>query len=211
VAQAQLDKKNQMAHKKEFVATGNGFYVKNGSTKTQVISQAGAIIGDIQATAGSIGTAELADDAVTPAKLDHTVLQYSEIAITSANITATTAGALGHADGVVLVAGQTGKIIELISATLIYDYAGAGYATGGNITINQTGGSAVTGVVSAANSLGATSDKVVVFAPLAATATPYTKDLGLNLVAATAFTNGGSATGVVRVKVAYRVHTHGLA
>lgn len=198
-------------HSHKFVSTNGGFSVLNGSTETQVISQAGAIIGDIQATAGSIGTTELAANAVTPAKLDVTTIQYAEVSISSANITATTAGALGHADGVVLVAGQAGKVIELISATLIYDYAGAGYSTGGNITVNQTGGAAVTGVVSNSNSLGATADKIVVFAPLAATATPYTKDLGLNLVAATAFTNGGSAAGVVRVKVAYRVHTHGLA
>ena len=198
-------------HGHKFVATNGGFSVLNGSTETPVINQDGSLNGSAVIDDLSITTGKLAANAVTSAKLDPTTIQYAEVAISSANITATTAGALGHADGVVLVPGQTGKIIELVSATLIYDYAGAGYSTGGNITINQTGGSAVTGVVSAANSLGANSDKVVVFAPLAATATAYTKDLGLNLVAATAFTNGGSATGVVRVKVAYRVHTHGLA
>ena len=35
---------------------------------TEVITSAGAIVGDIQATAGSIGTTELADASVTPAK-----------------------------------------------------------------------------------------------------------------------------------------------
>jgi len=45
-----------------------GYYV-NG---TQVISSAGAIIGDIQATAGSIGTAELADSSITPVKVAET-------------------------------------------------------------------------------------------------------------------------------------------
>lgn len=199
-----------MAHKASFISTVGGYSVKNGTTVTPVINQDGTLNGSAVIDDLSVTTSKLAANAVTPAKLDPTTIQYAEVAITSANITATTAGALGHADGVVLVAGQTGKVIELVSATLIYDYAGAGYATGGNITINQTGGSAVTGVVSAANSLGANSDKIVVFSPLAATATAYTKNLGLNLVAATAFTNGGSATGVVRVKVAYRVHTHGL-
>lgn len=199
-----------MAHKASFISTVGGYSVKNGTTVTPVINQDGTLNGSAVIDDLSITTSKLAANAVTPAKLDPTTIQYAEVAITSANITATTAGALGHANGVVLVAGQTGKVIELVSATLIYDYAGAGYATGGNITINQTGGSAVTGVVSAANSLGANSDKIVVFSPLAATATAYTKNLGLNLVAATAFTNGGSATGVVRVKVAYRVHTHGL-
>lgn len=200
-----------MAHKASFISTVGGYSVKNGSTITEVINQDGSINATLSLDDLSVTTGKLAANAVTPAKLDPTTIQYAEVAITSANITATTAGALGHANGVVLVAGQTGKVIELVSATLIYDYAGAGYATGGNITINQTGGSAVTGVVTAANSLGADSDKIVVFSPLAATATAYVKNLGLNLVAATAFTNGGSATGVVRVKVAYRVHTHGLA
>ncbi len=159
----------------------------------------------------SVTTGKLAANAVTSAKLAETTIQYAEVAISAADIVATAAGKLGHTDGVVLVAGQTGKIIELISATLIYDYATAAYTDGGNITVNQTGGNAVTGIVSAANSLGAAADKVVVFSPLAATATAYTKDLGLNLVAAAAFTNPGTAAGVVRVKVAYRVHTHGLA
>lgn len=188
-----------MAHKSEFISTVGGFKVKNGNTITEVINQDGTLNGSV-----------IDDLSITPAKLDPTTIQYAEVSISAADIVATAAGKLGHANGVVLVAGQTGKVIELVSATLIYDYAGAGYSDGGNITINQTGGSAVTGVVSAANSLGANSDKIVVFSPLAATATAYTKNLGLNLVAATAFTKGSSATGVVRVKVAYRVHTHGL-
>ncbi len=190
-----------MSHKKEHVSTGGGFSVLNNGVKTEVINQDGTLN----------GSAVIDNDSITSAKMDSTLIKYAEISISSANITATTAGALGHASGVVLVAPTVGKFVELISATLIYDYAGAGYSTGGNLTINQNGGSAVTGVVSAANSLGAASDKIVVFAPLAATATPYVKNLGLNLVAATAFTNGGSATGVVRVKIAYREHTHGLA
>lgn len=199
-----------MAHKSEFIATKGGFKVKNGSTITEVINQDGTLNGSAVIDDLSVSTGKLAANAVTPAKLDVTTIQYAEVSISAADIVATAAGKLGHASGVVLVAGATGKVIELISATLIYDYAGAGYSDGGNITINQTGGSAVTGVVSAANSLGASADKIVVFSPLAATATPYAKNLGLNLVAATAFT-AGSATGVVRVKVAYRVHTHGLA
>lgn len=199
-----------MAHKSEFIATKGGFKVKNGSTITEVINQDGTLNGSAVIDDLSVSTGKLAANAVTSAKLAETTIQYAEVSISAADIVATAAGKLGHAAGVVLVAGATGKVIELISATLIYDYAGAGYSDGGNITINQTGGSAVTGVVSAANSLGASADKIVVFSPLAATATPYAKDLGLNLVSSAAFT-AGSATGVVRVKVAYRVHTHGLA
>ena len=37
-----------MSHKSEHVSTKNGFWVKNGSTRTQVITQAGVIKGDIK-------------------------------------------------------------------------------------------------------------------------------------------------------------------
>lgn len=179
------------------VDTSEGYKV-NGTT---VINSSGAIIGDIQATAASIGSAELAE----------TTIQYAEVSISAADIVATGAGKLGHANGYPLVAGQTGKIIELESALLIFDYATAQYADGGNITVNISGGgAALTGVVSAANSLGAAADKVVLFVPLSTAGIAMTSGAGLNLVAAAAFTNPGTAAGVVRMKIAYRVHTTGL-
>jgi hypothetical protein len=179
--------------------------VGNGTTATSV-----AVSGD--ATLANDGALTIGANKITSAKLDEKTVQYAEVAITSVNVTDTGAGHLGHADGVVLVAdpGAT-KVVELLSAVLIYDYAGAGYADGGNITVNWNGGAAITGLISAANSLGAAADKIVCFRPLATAALAMTANKGLNLVASAAFTNGGSATGVVRVKVAYRVHTHGLA
>lgn len=131
--------------------------------------------------------------------------------LTPTIITGTSAGQFGHANGVALVAAQTNnEVVELVSAVLIYNYGGAGYGGGGNITINATGGSALTGVASAANTLGQTADKIVQFVPLAATATslPIT-GTGLSLVAASAFTLG-SATGTAKVFVTYRVYTTGL-
>jgi len=137
-------------------------------------------------------------------------VQYDEVFISAADVVATGAGKLGHAAGQILVAGQTGKIVEFISGTLIYDYAGGGFASGGNITFNLSGGgAALTGLISAANSLGATSDKVVGFVPLAVAGLACVSGAGINLVSSAAFT-AGSATGVVRVKVAYRVHTTDL-
>lgn len=60
-----------MPHTKGKYIAGQGFAVKSQTTGvvTEVISAAGAIIGDIQATAGSIGAAELASDAVETAKI----------------------------------------------------------------------------------------------------------------------------------------------
>lgn len=138
-------------------------------------------------------------------------IQYAEIAIPAADIVSTAAGKLGHAAGQMLVAAPgAGKAMELLSALLIYDYAGAGYSAGGNLTVNWAGGgAALTGLVAAANSLGATADKVVLFVPLSTAGIPMVVNTGLNLVASAAFT-AGSATGVCRVKVAYRVHTTGL-
>lgn len=180
-----------MAHKYEHVSTGGGFKVKNGRTKTTVIGQ----------------------DGIMPnTSFPETTIKYAEVTISSADIVATGAGKLGHAAGVVLVADPDAtKVVELISAVMITDYSTAAYTGGGNLTININGGSALTGVVSAANSLGATSDRINQFVPLATAGIALTAGKGLNLVAASAFTQPGTAAGVVRVKVTYRVHTHGLA
>lgn len=44
---------------------------------TEVINSSGALIGDIQATAGSIGTAELADSSITFDKLDDSTIPFA--------------------------------------------------------------------------------------------------------------------------------------
>lgn len=73
-------------HLKGPVDSEGGFSV-NGTT---VINASGAIIGDIQATAGSIGTAELADSGVTAAKVRDTAQSVTATAdgLTTGLITA---------------------------------------------------------------------------------------------------------------------------
>ena len=135
-----------------------------------------------------------------------------EVLISAADIVATTVGKLGHAAGVPLVADPGADYLaELISAVLIYDFGTAAYTGGGNITINENGGSALTGIISAANSLGAAADKIATFVPLAAAAANRSANKGLNLVAASAFTQPGTAAGVVRIHIQYRLHKLGLA
>lgn len=135
----------------------------------------------------------------------------AEITISAADIVATGAGKFGHANGYPLVAAPAaGSALSLISATLVYDYATAAYTGGGNITVNYAAGSAITGLVSAANSVGAAADKVVQFVPLSTVGNPLAVATGINLVAAAAFTQPGTAAGVIRVQVAYRVHVTGL-
>jgi hypothetical protein len=137
-----------------------------------------------------------------------TVTQIATVAISAANVTDTAAGHLGHAAGVVLVADPgAGKVVELISVVMSFTYSTAQYGAGGNITVNINGGAALTGLVSAANSLGAAADKLVQFVPLSTAGNALTVNKGVNLVAASAFTNPGTAAGTVKVIVAYRIHT----
>jgi hypothetical protein len=165
--------------------------------------------------AGIVGADQIEDGAIglTSSKLAEGLLRYAELAISAAQIIAVGAGNLGHANGMELVAAPAaGKSLELVSAILIYQFGVTGYTAGGNLTVNWGGGgAAITGLVSAANSLGAGANKQAQFVPLAAAAgiMPVTPT-GLNLVSSAAFTNPGTATGIVRVKVLYRVHLTGL-
>ncbi len=140
------------------------------------------------------------------------VMLTLEAFISAADIISTSALKLGHAEGYPLVPAQgPNTIVELISALLVYDLVTATYGAGGNITINrEAGGSAITGLVSAANSLGSASDAAALFTPLAAAAEVLTANKGLNLVSSAAFTNPGTAAGTVRVATRYRVHQLGL-
>lgn len=139
-------------------------------------------------------------------------VQYAEATISAADIVATAAGKLGHAAGYPVVAAPgAGLAIEFLSGVVILDFGVTAYTDGGNVTFNYSGGgAAVSGAVSAANSVGGSADKTALVLAVAPTNNQLTANAGINLVAATAFTNPGTATGVVRVKVAYRVHVTGL-
>ena len=164
------------------------------------------------ATVSATGAITIAAACITPAMMTATALQYAEIAISAADIVSVAAGKFGHAQGQILVAsaGAT-TVMELVSAIMIYDWdTSAQYGGGGNITVNyDSGGTALTGLI-ASTSLTTAADSITYFHPLTATATSLTKNKGFNLVTSGAFTTGG-AVGVIRVKLTYRVHTHGLA
>lgn len=133
--------------------------------------------------------------------------------ITAAEIVGTAAGDLGHASGVELVAAPgAGFALEFLDAVAIYDFGVAAYTGGGNdTTINiGSGGAAITGVVTSANLLGAAGDKIVAFRPLSVAALPVTANAGISMNSVTAWTQPGTAAGVLRVYVNYRVITTGL-
>lgn len=160
--------------------------------------------------AASIETADIADGAVTGDKVDAGVIKTVEVELTATEIVGTSAGDLGHAAGAVLVAAEADVIHEFISAVLIYDFDTAAYTGGGNdLTIRQ-GTTAVSDAVSSANLLGAAGDKIASVACLSAAENVLTANSTLN-IASTAWTQPGTAAGVLRVRITYRSHPAGLA
>lgn len=125
--------------------------------------------------------------------------------ISTANIIGTSAGQLGHANGVLLVpVAPTGYINRLAFAVLTIDFVTAAFTGGGNTTINiGGGGAALTGLVSNANFIQSAADKTIEFVPLAATFNVYTTANSLNLVTASAPTQPGTAAGVINYVVGY--------
>jgi hypothetical protein len=144
--------------------------------------------------------------------LTETLVKYATASIASADITGTSAGQLGHANGYEVVAAPgAGKVIEFVSGVVILDYATAAYTGGGDVTFNYAaGGGAVSAAVSYANSIGASADKVAVVGYAAPANNQLVANAAINLVVASAPTQPGTAAGVIRTKVTYRVHTTGL-
>jgi hypothetical protein len=133
--------------------------------------------------------------------------------LTAATIVGTTAGTLGHASGVNLVAAPSSAYaLQFVRAIAIYDYATAAYTGGGNDTSIRlgSGGAAITGVVTSANLLGAAGDKIVRFEPLATAALPVSVGVAISINSTTAWTQPGTAAGVCRIYTTYRVITTGL-
>jgi hypothetical protein len=135
------------------------------------------------------------------------VIQKASGVITAAQIIATTAGNLGHANGVILVpAAPAGAINELESCVISMDFLTAAYTGGGNTTVNiGGGGAALTGLVNTTTFIQAASDVIIDLVPLAATNISYgTGANSLNLVTSIAPTNPGTAAGVIKWNITYR-------
>jgi len=130
-----------------------------------------------------------------------------EINLTAANIVA-----MNTTPVEVVPAPGAGYVLEFISAALIYDYDTATYTGGGDVTLEYSGGAAVSTTVAAANSFGAAGDKIFSMAKLNA-AGGYTLPVntGIDITNATGvFVNPGTAAGVGRLQISYRVHATGL-
>jgi hypothetical protein len=144
-----------------------------------------------------------------------TVTEYTTIVtIDSTKIVGTSAGDIGHADGAILVASPgSGQTHEFVSAFIIYDHATADFAGGGDDAVFQTGVNSaqvtVSSAITAASLLTASADKILRLGSIATELVHA--DNGAISLQGTAYTNdAGTAAGLLRVHVTYRVHTTGL-
>jgi len=176
----------------------------------------GTLVGNIisESTAGSGVTIDgvlLKDGGIA---LNSNVSEFTVLTtLTAATIVGTSAGTLGHANGVNIVTAPTSAFtLQFVSAVVIYDFATAAYTGGGDNTSIRigSGGAAITGIVTSANLLGAAGDKIVRFEPLSTAALPMSVGVSISINSTTAWTQPGTAAGVVRIYTTYRIITTGL-
>lgn len=156
---------------------------------------------------GYVQTADIEDESVDSDKLAETTIKYAEVALTKANILAMYATPIE-----VIAAPGAGKVIEFLSAVVILDYATAAYTGGGGVSFKYAGAATVSQVISAANSFGDSADKIAQCVGLdTANGIAMSANTALQITNASgAFTDPGTAAGVGRLKIAYRIHTTGL-
>jgi len=143
-----------------------------------------------------------------------TVVEITTITtLTATEIVGTAAGDVGHADGAILVAAPgAGYTLEFVSAFLIYDFGVAAYTGGADDAVIQVGVTgtqvAVSSAITGASLLEAAADKML---RLGSTATELVHaDNGAISLKGTALTDPGTAVGVLRAHVTYKLHTTGL-
>ena len=155
---------------------------------------------------GSVQTADLADDVVTPPKMDESTVQYAELDISSAEILAlfTTPKELVAAPG-------AGKILEFISLLLAYDYNTTAYtigtATDFQVKYTDAAGAAVSVTEAVTGFLDGVADDMRSLDKLEVSVTPV---VNAALVLTLAVANVTLGDSPIHAKVAYRVHATGL-
>ena len=207
----------------------NGTHLKGPLTVAgvEVVNSSGAITADIQAAEGSIGSTEIADgaitsaklgakavgsaaiadDAITSAKIEEGVIQTAIVTLTADKMVGTGAGCIGHADGAVLVAAPgEGKCLEFVSAVLSYTFNTAAYTGGGDDLVVRQGTTSVSAAIASADLIGDSANDYAYVGALSAADIKLTANSNLNLKS-TAWTNPGTAAGTLRYAVSYRVHS----
>jgi hypothetical protein len=184
------------------IDSAQGFSV-NGTT---VIDSSG----NLTATAGSVGTAELANNAVTSAKLDIGTIQTATVSITNAEMLA-----LRATPKTLVAAPGAGYVHQFISAILFFDYTGAYTETADNMAIRYTDGSGVivSQAIEATGFVDATADTMTTAVQkidvIAAKSGSENKALVLHNTGDGEY-GGGNASNAVRVTVMYRTVATGF-
>jgi len=133
-------------------------------------------------------------------------LRLATVALTAADIVATTAGTLSHAEGLIVVpAAATGFVNQLVSMMVSFNYLTDAFAGGGNTTVNiGGGGAAISGLIATTSLFTKGSSTIINFVPLSTVGYPITKETSINLVTASAITQPGTAAGTAKVYCWYR-------
>lgn len=108
----------------------------------------------------------------------------------------------------VLVTCNSDEYIEVLTSSLVYDYADAGYGAGASVYLKYDGGVSITYAISAANSFGSTSDTINI-APVLGAAFAAIAGASVQLYSSVDFT-AGSANGVGRLHITYKIHKTNL-
>ena len=174
-------------------------FIRYGEVITEHL--ASASVTSAKLATGAVGTTALAAGSVTSATVDENVMQYVTVTIPSASILTM------NGTPVTLVPGQAGKVISFAGATLMLDYGGVQYATNGTLQVLEETSATVLSTTVASTFLFATADRVSSCKPIT-TDVVLTPGKGIQLFVPTG--NPTAGTSVLRVKVAYRVHTTGF-
>jgi len=193
---------------------GSGYVLKDDGTWSTVA--AAGLASDAVTTAKildlNVTTGKLAAAAVTSAKLDATTIQYAEVAVTNAQLKA-----LRATPKTLVAAPGAAFVLEFVSAWLFLDY-GTNVLTesADNLAIKYTDGSgqAVSETIESTGFIDATADAVMPVQPIATTAVILktacaNKALVLHNAGDGEIAGNAANDTVLRVKIAYRVHTHG--
>lgn len=155
------------------------------------------------------GTEVINESGVVTGTLAETAVRYAEVSLTSANIKA-----LRATPKELVAAPGAGKFIELISAQLLLDATATAYTeSADNMAIKYENGSGTTvsETIEATGFIDQTADTILKVAPAASAATAATAAVNKALVLHnTGDGEYATGTGVMRAKIAYRVHTTGF-
>lgn len=169
----------------------------------------GATVATADVETGAITGAKVAANTIATADLDISTIQTAEVSLTNTNVLNL------RATPITLVAAPgAGKMLEFISAILIFDYTGAYTESTANLAVRYTDGSGtiVSQAIEATGFADATADTstnaLAKIDVISAKTACENKLLCLHNTGAGEW-GGGNAANALRVKVAYRVWSTG--